>query len=87
MALEKETAYHDGYHKAPGVYSFIKKGVWGSWLNLHETPSMQQTFSSSRPANAASSPHVERFERHKDDEKDVVAEGYDREKGIAFVVK
>jgi hypothetical protein len=26
-------------------------------------------------------------ERHKDDEKDVVAEGYDREKGIAFVVK
>ena len=26
-------------------------------------------------------------ERRKDDKKDVVAEGYDREKGIAFVVK
>jgi hypothetical protein len=26
-------------------------------------------------------------ERRKDDEKGVVAEGYDREKGIAFVVK
>jgi hypothetical protein len=25
--------------------------------------------------------------RHKDDEKDVVAEGYDQGKGIAFVVK
>lgn len=33
------------------------------------------------------SSHVKRFERHKDDEKDIVAEGYDREKGIAFVVK
>lgn len=84
-------SHHDGYHKEPGYFRretlLISRGK--AVGNLHErrlcASINQQTFLPSSQNKSRFSPRVEGPET-KDDEKDVVAEGYDPGKGIAFVI-
>ena len=57
---------------------FLRTKV-GSWIDLHERHLCSKLFR--RPEQPMLLLFAcEEIERHKDDEKDVVAEGYDREK-------